>query len=605
MSDGQYPRWVFEPVGPMGGATGNAFVNTLQAAGMSPEAELAREAIQNSCDAAEPQRQRVRVVFRIVTLEGENKRNFLDCLSLQQGIGKRLDAVRLAPDNCLKASDQPLRLLYIEDYNTVGLYGNPHNRQSNFHRLLLSVGDAAKALSSVASGGSYGYGKSALSMNSRLRTIVVYSAFERDETGATARLMACAYFDAHEFGGKEWTGRAWFGLQQNSKELIVDPLRDEQAHRVAALLGFKPRYSGQHGTSILIIDSHAHDHRRLIEGIEDWWWPRLVDEELDVVVETDREKYFPQPKRRDDLLPFIECYWLAIERTEPTGPHQKSDRFNKLHGYPLGSYGLQLLDHDRAEQIPENRIGCVALIRSPKMVVTYAPLGKAAPPAVGVFVADEKIDEILKLSEPPNHDRWDYQSGRLELAKAGEEIARNIVRQIQKRLKIQMHKFQAHTSPPKSKEERRLEFLERKLGALFHPLKSGRAAKEGETAPVEIRFREGPNTTVCNDRQLLETFATIAIRLRDDSEENTMDAIVRVCIPLLEDEHGKEGDLLPITIESNDDLPIESAKGKAPELHVKLSKYKWLNLSVRSEPYDPRWSTKVDVEVVPQLGKNR
>ncbi len=44
------PEWVFEPASPMGGATGNAFANILQAAGMLPEAGLAREAIQNSCD---------------------------------------------------------------------------------------------------------------------------------------------------------------------------------------------------------------------------------------------------------------------------------------------------------------------------------------------------------------------------------------------------------------------------------------------------------------------------------------------------------------------------------------------------------------------------
>jgi hypothetical protein len=44
-------NWVFERTPRMGGASGEAIINTLQATGMSPAAVLAREALQNSCDA--------------------------------------------------------------------------------------------------------------------------------------------------------------------------------------------------------------------------------------------------------------------------------------------------------------------------------------------------------------------------------------------------------------------------------------------------------------------------------------------------------------------------------------------------------------------------
>jgi hypothetical protein len=36
-----------------------------------------------------------------------------------------------------------------------------------------------------------------------------------------------------------------------------------------------------------------------------------------------------------------------------------------------------------------------------------------SPQRVGVFLADSDIDDILKLSELPNHDRWDPESRRL------------------------------------------------------------------------------------------------------------------------------------------------------------------------------------------------
>jgi hypothetical protein len=481
---------------------------------MAPESELAREAIQNSCDAAQKER-RVRVVFRLVTLGGDCKSRFLADLSLPTGIGERSASLALAPDHCLAKTSQPLQLVFVEDYGTVGLHGDPHDRQSHFHRLLLSVGDSTKALSGVSSGGSYGYGKSALSLNSRLRTIVAYSAFERDPTGASARLMACAYLDAHEFAGEQWTGRAWFGLRRPGSALVVDPLSDEEAHALAERLGFRTRRNGDHGTSILLVDSHVKDHQRLLRAIEEWWWPRLVDEELDVVVEADGREHFPQPKRRDDLLPFMECYWLAVGRAQPTGPHQRCDRFNRLHGYALGSYGLQLLAPDQAEAFPEKRIGCVAMIRSPKMVVEYAPLGRPTPPAVGAFLADPEIDDILKLSEPPNHDRWDHESRRLEIAKPEEEKAREIVRQVRKRLKDQMRRFQAQASPPRPREERRLRFLERELGALFRPPSRDGDGQAGDAGPVEMRFREGP-TAQCRTDGRIETVAKLALRLRPE-----------------------------------------------------------------------------------------
>jgi len=593
-----HAKWSFEPVAPMGGATGNAFANVLQAAGIIPEAELAREAIQNSCDAAKGER-RVRVAFRIVTLEGDSKERFVTDLSLQKGIGERIHRVSLAGNNCLAQPSRPLHLLFVEDYGTVGLHGDPHQRQSHFHRLLLSVGDSTKALSSAGSGGSYGYGKSALSLNSRLRAIVAYSAFESDDTGATARLMGCAYLDAHEFDGKQWTGRGWFGIRRPGQELVVDPLRDEEAHALAERLGFRRRQQGEQGTSVLVVDSHAHDHQHLLRAIEEWWWPRLLDQELEVVVEVRGTEYFPQPKQRPDLLPFIECYSLAVGRAQPAGPHQKTDRFNRLRGLSLGPYALQVLDSDLADEFPEEKLGRVAMIRSPKMVVEYAQMGRSTPPAVGVFLADPDIDDILKLSEPPNHDRWDPESRRLEVAGPDEDTAREVVRHVRRRLKDQMRRFQAQASPPKPREERRLRFLERELGALFRPQLRG-DVREVQTDPVEIRFREGPAIRSC-DSNRIETFATVALRLRADAEDESTNAIVRLRVPVLEDDRGREGDLLAVTIESDDVEPPNAGQAE-PEFPVLLSKNEWRVFSLRSAPYDPGWSTKVDVEVVSQEG---
>jgi hypothetical protein len=214
-------EWHFEEVGPMGGAMGNAYANTLQGAGRTPEEELAREAIQNSCDAAAEGSPVVRVEFRMVSLKRKEKEEFLDLMQLKDGFGARIDRLKLPSNNCFSEGRKPLDLVFVEDFGTVGLGGNPHSRHSNFYRLLLSLGESGKTYS-AGTGGSYGYGKAALSMNSRIRTIVAYTRFLSNGTGEAIRLMACAYFDSYDYQQREWTGRVWFGMKGSieHKEVI-------------------------------------------------------------------------------------------------------------------------------------------------------------------------------------------------------------------------------------------------------------------------------------------------------------------------------------------------------------------------------------------------
>lgn len=595
MNDYGKPRWNFEKIGKMGGATGSAFADTLQGAGIPPEAELAREAIQNSCDAMAKGRQKVRVAFRLVTLEDEDRDVFLVNLCLIDALRDRLASLNLGSENCLAKPNRPLRLMYVEDYETIGLRGDPRSRNSHFRRLLLSLGDSAKAKANEASGGSYGYGKSALSLNSRLRTIVAYSAFEPDETGASARLMGCSYFDSHDYADKEWSGRSWFGILDRDDPEFVSPLIDDDAHEWAKKLGFESRADGHHGTSILIVDSHGNDISILKRGVEDWWWPRLVDQELEVEIHANGSTVYPQPKSRQDLLPFIECYSLALGKSEPVAPHQKCDKFNKHKGMDLGSFALQVLPADRIDDSIDDRLGCFALLRSAKMVVQYSPVGRHSPPVVGVFVAHPDIDNILKLSEPPNHDRWDEDSRRLEIALPDEDTAREVVRSVSKRLKDQMRKFQAQATPPRPREERRLLSLERELGALFKPDQRTATSAPGASVPVEITFRQGPAARVTGASEL-ETFTEFQIRLSKSHDEDECKALVRPRISVLVDEHGNEGSLLPLRIETGSELS-EGLFDPEPEILVTLSKTEWSMFSVVSVPYDPLWSTKVSVEV--------
>ena len=88
----------------------------------------------------------------------------------------------------------PLKLVYVEDFYTTGLDGPPHDLSSRFHRFLLSVGDSGKVHDGHNTGGSYGFGKSAFSSNSGIRTIFAYSRYRGEDNAPHTRLFGCGYF---------------------------------------------------------------------------------------------------------------------------------------------------------------------------------------------------------------------------------------------------------------------------------------------------------------------------------------------------------------------------------------------------------------------------
>ena len=299
--------WLFHASDPMGGAAGEAFANTLKSPGMHHEHVLAREAIQNSVDAGLGSA-KVEVRFRANTISGKKKASFVEAASLRD-IAVRTEELKLAGLTCLPTLDKPgahLRLLYVEDYNAEGLSGDPHDMGSNFYRLLLSLGDRSKSRSAHGTGGSYGFGKSVYSSSSAIQTIFAYTRFMAADGKERTRIFGCGYFVSHDFKKKSYSGRAWLGAKPKTDEfgrVVVDPLENAAADTLATKLGFELRKAGECGTSILIVDADVNTEA-IVRGVEDWWWPRLVENKLDVSIQdTEGKVHFPKPKKNDTLKP--------------------------------------------------------------------------------------------------------------------------------------------------------------------------------------------------------------------------------------------------------------------------------------------------------------
>lgn len=461
------------------------------------------------------------------------------------------------------------------------------------HKLLFSVGLSGKTgVADAGAGGSYGFGKGVFMRASRLKTVFAYTAFREEGGGLQKRLLGAAYLAQHRYEGVTWAGWCRFGPGSEADQ--PEAVEGRAADELAQALGFAVRGEEEEGTSLLIVDTPA-DPDRLRRGIEKWWWPRLEAGQLHVEVQnTDGTTLYPSPREREHLRPFVECYRLALGVSTPQGEHQRTGAFNRVHGLPLGRWALQLLeapqeDPDDEESEAASLRGTVALIRVPGMVVQYhQPVKRIAPNVVGVFVADREVDHILRLSEPPNHDRWDSNSGRLADCPVGQDVARAAVDAIFKRLREQYRRFARDAAPAPSDPVARLPFLEELLGRFFRVTQRGPEPVTGQGDKVSIVFERGPSVSY-DGADSQRAIATIRLELRPDASEDELDATVVARAPIQERGTGAREDV-PVH------LYLDGQRGSG-SLPIRLRKGVPRRIEIETDRYDPDWSIELLVEV--------
>ena len=421
----------------MGGAASGAWSNPLSASELSKEHLLAREAIQNSTDA-QAGNGKVRVSFTRRILSPHRREEISELLKLREGPLERLDKLGLQPGNLFEQlvsnADEPSDVLLIEDYATVGLGGRLREGETDddrFRKLILLLG--MEGGFKERRGGSFGYGKSVYPGASNVRTVIYYSVFQPSDAtdGAHPRLFTASFFRTHHDSDRSCTGRAWFGIDGEE----VRPLEDDAAHEMANKLGFALRSPAETGTSLMILGSEF-DLDSLRDGIERYWWPRLLDANLEIrLFDGDDEVERPRPRTRSYLRPYIHCYEIIVGRT-PANP--EIERTGNL-GEPAGSEpgGVALgqwavteiaplepneLPNDDDDDVTEPLQNKICVMRGPRMVVEYLNAPSRSGEAIAaVFVADDAADSYLRYSEPASHDKWNFNNPRLALVANGKD----------------------------------------------------------------------------------------------------------------------------------------------------------------------------------------
>lgn len=606
---------------------------------MDPAHVLAREVIQNSWDAANRLRRQLipgfaqpfEVVFRFHELNGEAKTKFVSKFALHE-LQVRMNQVgpknlKIGDHQVLEVLDDPsvpLALLEASDFGAHGLFG-PVERlaKSVMWQAIYYMGGSKKS----DGGGSYGFGKSAFIRGSNIKTLFAYSCFRRyPETVAaddpvTRRFVGMTWWQNHEFEGTDYQGRAEFASlrQMGHNEQDWLPYEDDFADDFAHSAGLKLRRSvedSELGTSLLLVSPTVKPDE-LLDAVERFWWPAIVDKEFSVrVIDQEGNEKYARPRRRDDLAPFIDAYCAMSEKPEaldirystwqrftPTGESSKIDLGQLAVVVPPPSAEPSPTSSTNpaagsSDDIPEAdplkaESPLVALVRGPKMVVRYMPAGSGVVPLRGVYFASSAADPHLRETETYLHDDW---STREDLTVS--EGARSVAKTVKSRVSRFISEVVSEFAPPPPKTQVRSNIYSRLLSPFLDGKKFGPPPPPPPNPmPIKFEYTDGP-TVSQHGKFALEARAAFRLELKPDNQKRweAAEVAVQARVRALEDEGSNS---TPITAKLIPQDPSNGSSGEeGPDWWFgTLEAGVPVDFEVVSEPYDAMWT----IDVAPRV----
>lgn len=183
----------------------------------NPNGHLVKEVIQNSLDAKDKYNNLpVKVSFKLLKL---NNKSIPDIKGMKNTLEscKKSDESEKAQniiEDALKILDnEEIYVLEISDYNTTGLKGANSREKSDFKNL---VGTSGLSNKSDEAGGSFGIGKNAPFLCSKLRTII-YSSLDDENVLA---LQGVSRWASHTSDGIDRQGVGYLAIEEENGENI-------------------------------------------------------------------------------------------------------------------------------------------------------------------------------------------------------------------------------------------------------------------------------------------------------------------------------------------------------------------------------------------------
>lgn len=430
-----------------------------------PDVEtLVRESGQNSADQSLGGKVHLRYTLIELTRGTEGFTRFMEALkfdSLKLHLERAAETksklgTRLRAGLDRLEREPKLLLLRIDDYGTTGLRGDEANDDQPFAALVRDNLNSAKE--TTTAGGSFGLGKAVLWRCSDISTVVFGSHVGTDRI--RARLIGKAELTWHELDGQPYAGPGWFAERQTKNSVWdADALMESlYLRRLPPPADVDPRRPL--GTSILIVGFRdpqaeaAGDASGLVEKLARAaavnFWPSMIWGRLTVSVErvvddrpaeqvlVDARKYVPafcdalERHREDSIAEHLTEVGDVVRIPVPiTVPGTKGEPEGLLPHPDLQAQVLLLVRLAEGDEEEQDRVNTVALVRGRGMVARYwlrAGIVVGARPFHAVLLAGEAVDsdthhlaveQFLRLSEPPAHDRWVFNEELREKYRPG------------------------------------------------------------------------------------------------------------------------------------------------------------------------------------------
>ncbi|MFJ2962469.1 hypothetical protein ACIPIC_09165 [Streptomyces collinus] len=422
------PGWYAQPFRADGGITASGLLSQLGRPSLSRLTLLVREAAQNSWDARLPGLPVVPFRLDLSTVGPGHVAAWRRMFSLGSSSTGFTDGIfhRLT-----KAT--AIRYLAVSDRGTSGLAGPTRSdagrtERREWARFVLNSGDRDGA-SASSSGGTYGYGKSALFQLSKVGCVLVYTRFEDEGGDLRSRFIGVAIREAFWEDDSRYTGRHWWGLPE---EEHCEPLLDAHADAIARELGIPGFQAEETGTTLIVVDPDLTDPSlpdsdtppelsvadagAFLADAAAWnLWPiMLTDRTVHMAVRvTANGVDIRVPDAESDAAL---AFFASAYRTVAEGSGQmlacgkpRKDLGRLAHQYTYGASVTSLAARELGlEGAPHH----VCLLRGPELVVRYHSGPERSNPDAGyaaVFRVNDDLDQTFARAEPPTHDGWEYQ----------------------------------------------------------------------------------------------------------------------------------------------------------------------------------------------------
>lgn len=488
--------WEFNLISGKNPTHTGAFLTGYDQRTFSQEEVVARESGQNASDAGRNIDGITQLVFQKLSAKGEKKDKLVKLLNLDSALQPRVGVFKNEKRNLLFAKSvkeflegDELNAVLIRDFKTCGLGGSwdRYGQTDHFARLVCALNLDDKADGDSASGGSYGLGKTAFAKSSKINTVIYHSVFTPSEQSESAhrRLMLSGIYPKHELDGISYGGFAYFGKPATYDKDIAAPFENSEAEglwlQIADLFGADlSRSKNQTGTDILVL-MDTLDMTLLKKAIEDYYFPALISNDLSVTfISADGSRDQPAVLARGDLDQFVKLYKKAKSKEVIKQEQLIVESFQKRKGLSVGRYAYQAAEPDEAESPKSN---CVAIMRGTGMVINYEKVGgDQYEPAVGVYIADQDVQEYLQTSENSAHSEWSEHSHRL--TQKFPENGKSIVASVNSVIKRRFIEFQKNLQPDVS--------ISKSEGGLLAKLLTGALSGSKGDGPVPPKSYHNP-----------------------------------------------------------------------------------------------------------------